>query len=236
MFSSNLTKFFAFFALSFLLFSACRSVSDAGGANSSATPVADDLKSEVPFAGREPARFQAEIVVTAGDTERRTFIARDGDARRWDFNFGAPNQLTNLQTDKNYLLWAARKVYTETSVGGQTAATDDWSSFLTTRWLSEKQPANFEKLETAENLTKYRVRLGDAAATEVFVYLDEKTGLPVKQEFYAVGGGEQKTLTYSSELKNLKLDADAQLFIVPADFRRVSTEEFWKLWRGEVQK
>jgi hypothetical protein len=230
MFSSNLIKYFVLAALSFLLFSGCRFASDSNDANSSPAPaVADDLKSEIPFSTKEPEQFQAEIVVTTGDSERRTFVARNGTARRYDFNFGAKNQLTNLQTDKNYLISAERKIYTE-SGAGQPVPADDWANFLTTEWLSQKQTAGFEKLETAGNLTKYRVRLGDGSASEIFIYIDEKTGLPVKQEFYA-GGGEQKVLTYSFELKNLKLETDAQLFAVPEGFKQVSAEEFQKILR-----
>src|SRR5215213_4365928 len=158
MFSSNLTKFFALAVLSFLLFSGCRWRQNTGDTDSSAVPpVSDDLKSEIPFSTKEPEQFQAEIVVTANETERKTFIARSGANRRWDFNFGAKNQLTSLQTDKNYLLSPARRIYTETVAGG--AQTDEWAACLTTEWLSEKQEASFEKLGTAENLTKYRVRL-----------------------------------------------------------------------------
>jgi len=229
MFSSNLTKFFAAAALSFLLFAGCRSGADSGGANSSgAPPVADDLKSEIPFATREPERFQAEIVVTASGAERKTFIARNGANQRHDFNFGAKNQLTALSIDKSYLLASAHKIYTENAAGAEAAAPDDWTAFLTTEWLNKKTDAKFEKLETSGNLTKYRVRLGENS--EAFVYVDETLKLPVKQEFYS-SGGEPKTLLYAFELKNLKLETDANLFSVPTDFRRVSSEEFWKIVR-----
>ena len=234
MFSLNLTKFFAVSALSLILFSGCGWWRKSVDSNSPAVPpIADDLKSEIPFSTKEPQRFQAEIVVTAGETERRTFVARDGERYRYDFNFGAPNQLTYLQTDKNYQILPALKIYTE-STGGISLPTDDWTNFLTTEWLSKKTDAKFEKLETTDNLTKYRVQMGDGDAFEVFVYLDEKIGLPVKQEFYSTGG--QKRLTYLFELKNFKLETDADLFTVPADSRRVSTEEFSKLvWKTVYQ-
>jgi len=234
MFSSNLTKFFTLSALIFLLFSGCRFWQKTNDADSPAAPaVSEDLKSEIPFSSREPERFQAEIVVTANGLERKTFIARDGARRRVDFNFGAKNQVTNLQTDKNYLIFSGKKIYAENETAQQPAAADDWTDFLTTEWLSEKQPANFEKLETTENLTKYRVRFEDgAAAAEIFVYVDENLGLPVKQEFFAMSG-EQKNLTYAVELKNPKLETDENLFMIPKDFRRVPAEEFRKILQNE---
>lgn len=230
MFSSNLTKFSVTLALIFLLFPACGWRQSSSNTNSPQTPqVSDELKSDIPFSTKEPEHFQAEIVVTSGETERKTFIARNGANRRYDFNFGAKNQLTNLQTDKNYLLFQERRIYAE-NTAAQTAATDDWTNFLTTEWLSQKTDAKFEKLETAGNLTKYRVRLGDEDASEIFLYIDEKIGLPVRQEFYA---GEPKVLTYTFELKNLKLETDANLFAVPADFKKVSAEEFRKILQRE---
>lgn len=233
MFSSNFTRYFTPLTLIFLFFSGCSLWQKPGTADSPATPaVADELKSEIPFAGKEPERFQAEIVVTANETERRTFIARSGANRRFDFNVGAPNQLTSLQTDKNYLVLPARKIYAENAAPAAPAADrDEWADFLTTEWLSSKTDARFEKLETAGDLTKYRVRLGDAGAAEVFLYVDEKLGLPVRQEFYS--GGDPKTLTYRFELQNLKLEPDGVLFTVPADYKKVSAEEFGKILSGE---
>ncbi len=231
MFSFNLTKFFVLFVLILLLFSACRFWQPGGAETSDKTaPVSADLKSEIPFVTKEPAQFQAEIVVTANETERKTFVARNGTNRRYDFDFGAKNQLTNLQTDKNYLILNEKKIYAET-VAAQTVSTDDWTNFLTTEWLSEKADANFEKLETIDNLTKYRVKLGESDQSEILISIDEQIGLPIKQEFYGITGG-QKILTYSVELKNLKLQTDENLFTIPTDFRRVAIEEFRKILRS----
>ncbi len=228
MFSSNLTKFFAVFALIFSLFSGCRFWQKTTDTNSSPTPaVSEDLKSAIPFSTKEPEQFQAEIVVTANETERKTFVAKNGANRRYDFNFGAKNQLTNLQTDKNYLISTEKKIYTETGTA-QSSSADDWENFLTTEWLNQNHEASFEKLETTDNITKYRVGLGASVLSEMLISIDEQLGLPVKQEFYAIIG-EQKVLTYTVELKNLKLKTDENLFAVPTDFRRVSTEEFRKI-------
>ena len=232
MFPSNSTKFFLLFTLAAALFSSCRFWQKTSDVNPPSTPpVAAELKSEIPFSTKEPERFQAEIVVTANDAERRTFLARSGTNRRFDFNFGEKNQLTTLSTDKNYLILPARRIYTENDAA-EAGASDDWANFLTTRWLNEKTAARFEKLETVDNLTKYRVNLGDGGASEIFVYADENLGLPVRQEFYTVVG-EQKKLTYLFELKNLKLDAGEQLFALPANFKKVSAEEFRKNLRSE---
>ena len=231
MFSFNLTKLFALFALIFLLFSACRFWQTGGGETSNKTPViSEELKSEIPFSTKEPEQFQTEIVVTANETERKTFVARKGANRRYDFNFGAKSQLTNLQTDKNYLILNEKKIYAETGAA-QMVSTDDWANFLTTEWLSEKQNAKFEKLETIDTLTTYRVRPGESISSEMLISVDEQLGLPIRQQFYSITDG-QNILTYTVELKNLKLQTDENLFTVPTDYKKVSIEEFRKALRS----
>ncbi len=234
MFSFNLTKFFTGFALIFLLFSACRFWQTDNNNTSNKSPaVSEDLKSAIPFSAKEPEQFQAEIVITTNETERKTLIARNGANRREDFNFGAKNQLTNLQTDKNYLILPNKKVYAESETA-QSISTDDWTNFLTNEWLSEKHDASFEKLEAIDNLTKYRVKLNASDSSEILMFVDETVGLPMKQEFYTTNNGQQ-TLTYTVELNNLKLQTDANLFAVPTDFKKVSIEDFRKILQSENQ-
>lgn len=236
MISTNFIKFLAFFALIFSLFSACRfwqkTTGDVSDSRSSTT---EELKSQIPFATKEPDNFKAELAVSANGTQRTTFIARRGAARRYDYNFGAENQVTVLQTDKYFLILPGRKIYAEDSsaAAGNFAAAGDWQDFLTTEWLSAKTEAKFEKLETDGNLTKYRVALLDGkTASEILISVDETLGLPVKQEFYSING-EQKSLTFSVELKNLQLQAEDNLFVVPADFKKVAIEEFRKVLRAQ---
>ncbi len=228
MLSLRFIKFFASFALIILSASACRFWQSGGNATPSPPPfVAEELKSEIPFTSREPEIFQAEIVVTANEIQRKTFTARNGVNRRTDYNFGAENQLTNLQTDKNYLILPKQKIYAENPQTETSATIDDWTLFLTTEWLNAKTSAKFEKLETVENITKYRVLLDEKEVSEIFIYLDETSKIVVKQEFYS-NNGEQKTLNFTFELKNLKLQTDENLFVVPTDFRKVSIEELRK--------
>jgi hypothetical protein len=228
MFSSNLTKFFIIFATFFLLSSACRYWESGNSGDPSPTPfVSDELQSEIPFATKEPEQFQTEIVVSANGTERKTFVARNGTKRRYDFNFGAKNQVINLQTDKIYLILPEKKIYAESDSIKGLAEVGDWSNFLTTEWLSEKRNAQFEKLETSENLTKYRVKLDESNISEIIISFDETLGLPVKQEFFSVDS-EQRILNYAVELKNLRLQTDESLFAVPTDFKKVAAEELLK--------
>jgi outer membrane lipoprotein-sorting protein len=234
MFSLKFTKFFIVFAFAPLIFTACRFWQKSGGEVTSPTPfVAEELKSEIPFSTKEPDTFQAEIVVTADESENKMFVARSGNKRRFDYDFESAKQVSTIQTDKFYTLLAGKKIYTE-AASGTAAAQENWTDFLTNVWLNQKPDAKFYKQAAENNLTVYRAVFGDAAnqKSEALIYVDEALNLPVKQEFYTVSG-EQRTLTMSVELKNLKLEASDDLFVVPKDFRKVSSEEFQKVLRKE---
>jgi len=230
MFSLDFTKNFVLLALVLLFFSSCRYWQKAETGTPDPTPFAvKELKSEIPFSTREPEIFQTEIVVTANGQERKTFVARNGANRRFDFNFGAKNQVSVVHTDKNYLILPDKKIYAEDSE--KTVASENWTDFLTTEWLNAKTEASFERLETEGNLTKYLVRLGAGDLSETLIYVDEAQGFPVRQEFYSVSG-EQKSLTFAVELRNMKLQTDDNLFAIPKDHRQVSADELRKTLRS----
>ncbi len=225
MFSFNFIKFCAFLMLIIFSASGCRLWQTGGN---SAPPVNsatnDELESKIPFAVREPENFQAEIVVTSNGAERRNFVARNGLRRRYDFNYQENNQLTVLQNGGNYFILPAKKIYAQETAAAIFDVPNDWQGFLNNEWLSQKTSAHFEKIETVDAVAKYRVEPEGATSSEIFIYVDENLGMPVKQEFYAVEG-ENKTLVYRFEIKNLKQQTDENLFAVPNDFKKVSSEE-----------
>lgn len=225
MFSFGLLKKIAVCALIVSAASACRFWQSNGTATPSPTPFTiEEIESDVPFATKEPEVFQAEFVTVTNGEERAVFRARDGAKRRTDYNFGAENQLTILTTGKVYLILPQQKIYAENEAAQSANGTDEKTNFLTNEWLNAKTAADFEKLETVENITKYRVVLDEKTVSESVIFYDETLKMPVKQEFYSVNG-EQKTLLYAFEIRNLKLEADAGLFAVPPDFKKVSPEE-----------
>jgi hypothetical protein len=231
MFSFDFIKIFVLLALAPIFFSSCRYWQNAGTETPSPTPyTVEELKSEIPFSTKEPEIFQTEIIVMTSGQERKTFVARNGANRRYDFNFGTENQVSTIQTDKNYLILPDKKIYAENPNGEKNIASEHWTDFLTTEWLNAKTEASYERLEPEGNLTKYRVRLGASDLSEILIYVDEAQGFPVRQEFYSMSG-EQKILFFSVELKNLKSQADDDLFTIPKNFRQVSENEFRKILR-----
>ena len=116
----NLSKFLTVFALIFSLFSGiCRFWQKMTGPKYAreCCRFPEIFEKRDSLLTKEPAQFQAEITVTANNTERaKLFVACNG-ATPLRFKFGTKNQLTNLQTDKNYLISFERKIYTENGRG-----------------------------------------------------------------------------------------------------------------------
>ncbi|MEO8072317.1 MAG: hypothetical protein ABI891_05640 [Acidobacteriota bacterium] len=235
MFSSNSAKVLFVFLFATILFSSCWLWQKAESETPAPTPfVAKDLKSDVPFLNKEPENFQAEFVVTASGKTDKTFMARNGGNRRLDYNVGEKNQFSVVQTidGKGFLTFKDKKIYAENSIDSGISDAGNPFDFLTTEWLNQKAEVKFEKLDAENRLMKYRAVLGEIGKSEAVIWIDEKIGLPVKQEFYSTNG-EQKILTFTFEMKNFKPQTEESLFEIPKDFRKVSIEEFRKSLRSE---
>lgn len=179
-----------------------------------------------PFPLTEPETFQAEIIVSANGTEQRMFVARSGMRRRIDYDYGGQNQRSILESDKKYLISFREKAY---AVSGTASGTGtDFGDPRASPLMNTREYAEFQKLGSEGGVTKYRTRMRDSDASEIFFYLDESTGLPVKQEFFSINGGEQK-LEYSVELKKISREIDTRVFEIPQGFRQTSIEEFRRL-------
>ena len=230
MLSFHFSQKFVFLALVVLaFFSACRSGQNNNGEKNAAKPyIIEELKSGIPFTTKEPDDFQAEIVVSTGGTERKTFVARRGANRRYDFNAGAKNQVSMISIDKSYLILPDKKIYAENSGDENAISAENWSDFLTNEWLNSRSEVRFEKLETVENMTKYLVKPENAGQTEILIFVDDARGFPVRQEFYSINN-EQRVLNFAVELRNLKIPAEENLFAVPSDYKKVSIDEFRKV-------
>jgi outer membrane lipoprotein-sorting protein len=189
-------------------------------------------KSDLPFSTQEPEVYQAEIVVTAASVERVTTAARNGARRRYEYDFGEKTAVVWLKTDKSYLLLTDKKMYAEQDLGEGNSPPPALQEQLTNEWLYVRPGAKFESLGTENKLKKYSARLNESDASEIILFVDEATGLPVKQEYYSVSG-DQKDLLYSVELRNLRLEAGDDLFTIPKDYRKVSEDELRKALRSK---
>jgi hypothetical protein len=217
-------KNFAVFALLLLISGAGCRFFQSSNSNTPKPFTPEEIKSDIPFSTKEPEIFQMEIVITSTGTENKKFIARSRNSRRFDYNFGAKNQVSVVQADKIYTILADKKIYTETAFGQNFPAQNDWTS----EWLNAKTDAEFTKIGTENNLTQYRVSFGETAKSEMLIFVDETLQMPIKQEFYSLENG-LKTLTMTIELRNFKAEAASDLFAVPKDFKKVAAEEFKRI-------
>ena len=222
---SNTVKFSIFFAVSFCLSCGMRQASE----NDNSTPfISGGIERQIPFATKEPERFQTEIVITnfpGGEkTEKKYFLARNGAKRLIVFDFGEPSESSILQTadGKTFLINKKEKSFRESSAQMKESG-GELGEFLTTLWLNQKTDAAFENLGTENDLTKYLVRLGNSKTSEILVFVDEINKMPVKQDFYSLADG-QKTLMYRVQLQNFLTSADENLFDLPQNYERAETK------------
>ncbi len=236
MFSSNKLKISRILLFLALYGSACSVWQDANNRNVSqpAAPfAAAEIKNGIPFSTREPDIYQAEIVVTTGDSEEKMFTARNGNYRRYDFNFSSDSLISVISDadgDRQFINHQ-KKIYAEDNFSeksiGAPPSSENWNDFLTADLLNWKKNVSFEKISSENNLTKYSIVSNEtnAAAGETIISIDEELGFPVKSEFYAVESGA-KILKFSVEMKNIKLQIEDKTFQIPENFRKVSLEEF----------
>lgn len=225
-------KFFKFFFVLLILFcSSCSFWRSPENVNSETPEISDEAKSGIPFEGKEPENFQTEIVVTnflnGEKTEKKYFLARSGNKLLTVFNHGEKTENSILNDGaKTFFINSGTKTFRENqTVSNGVSSSDEMLEFLTTEWLSRKTGASFEKLETQNNLTNYRIRLNDSSASEIILTYDETLKMPVKQEFYSISD-EQRNLMMTIELKNFQTAADEKLFVLPQDYKSVKGDMY----------
>lgn len=215
---SNPCKFFPVITFLLLSLPACRFWQ----ATDRRAPLTGEAATELPFTTKTPDVFQTHVVVTAGAVTQRYFIARAGDRWRMDYSVGEASENSVIYNGSEYYVSFPRKVYAEKLLTqGESAAPEGLMSDL----LYRRSNTDFEKVGHENNITTYRVKFGDAAASEALVYVNEDAGVPVRQEFYSMNG-DQRTLEYSVEFQDLKLTAEDDLFKIPEVFKKVTAQEF----------
>jgi hypothetical protein len=217
-------------------------------ANSNTAGGTDETATTPPFSTREPERYQWRRVITglvmmeksaAGEpaVKQEVFMARQGDKRREDYEILRGVKLTVLRLPEgSYTLYPAKKIYAEMGAGGGGAQGDGGRTvppdFSADKLVNASRVgARYEKLGTEDvdgrATTKYRVTTKGAqggGASETIIWIDESLGMPIKSESTtkSEATGESK---YTVEYKDIKLEADESLFVLPKDYRKVSQEE-----------
>ena len=216
MFLSNLRRTFLLFALIVPVLQAC--VDQQTNTNKD-FPAIDGERSSFSFSVKEPLVYSGEIVQISGSVTTAYFVARNGDKSRIDFDRGGANQLSRVHNDGDFVVSYKTKTYYEMPSGSGEVAGLSPADTLTRGFLGGIEPAKFEKLESQNGQTKFRVNYMPEGKSETFIYFDEVVKMPVRQEFFAIDG-EKRTIMFSVEFKDLKLEADDSLFAVPTGFRK----------------
>ncbi len=219
MFLSNRPTLF-FFTCIFALFSvSCGSESKNESTNGE---VITRGKSEFPFSTKEPEVFQGTFVVSDGNSEKRWFLARSGDQWRFDiFRDGEPS-ITQLRTDKLYLIDHVRRSYCEVP---QTPGLLELPDPILFGFFSSKGYRRFEDLGIELGLRRYKVSTDEDPTDDIIIFIDTESDMIVKQEFYE-GKGEAARLALSYEVRDLKRSIDEGVLTIPAGFKLVEYDDF----------
>jgi len=213
MFLSTPVKIFCCFCCLTSIFSGC----DFGrNSDNSQLTFASSAKPEVPFTVHEPEVFQADLVIRAGEGERRIFIARDHQMQRTDYDVGTDDHRAVIVADKLYLIDFKRNSYTERSV------TSDLASLyepLTAQLMNLRDYSVFEETGRQGSIIEYRVRTNGSTVSETSIFFDESIGMPIKHEIYAINGAERE-LEYSAELQNFETAVEQSTFEIPKGFKK----------------
>ena len=172
-----------------------------------------------PFSVEELPVYSGELVQTSGGETMVFFVARNGDKTRLDFDAASENRVSHIQSDSRFVISHKTKTYYELS-----AASGGLSSTLPVEplirgFLGAIEPSKFEKIGVENGRTKYRVDYMPGKRSENYIYFDEAVRMPVRQELFTLDG-DQRTMVFSVEFRDLKLAADESLFAVPTGFRK----------------
>lgn len=204
-----------------------------------------------PFATKEPDRYQATRIITYTETttdsgsvnETRTTsvnISREGGQRREEHETSDSGSIVYLENATGrFILLPKLKLYADADskangngINEQTAILDESSPDLL---LHESPAASLYLRLGPENVsgrttTKYRVSNSYATpGSETFVWVDDSLGMPIKSE--STHRSSSFTTKTSMELKDIRLEVDPALFLLPGDYREVAISELLAMIR-----
>lgn len=211
MFLSNLPRPFLLLIAFTLVMQACGSSQTNENKEVSLT---GESTSEFPFSTKEPEIYQADVIVTAGGTETRWSVARDGEKWRYNIYAGTAMTVSQIRSDKLYYIDHRKKTFWEMSEKAGTGEISD----IARSFFRGYEHNDFDETGREGTIIKYKVRPIDKRPGSILISIDTASGMMVKQEFLTADGGVQ----YVYELRNLKLSVDDSTFAIPPDYRKVA--------------
>jgi outer membrane lipoprotein-sorting protein len=187
------------------------------------------VPSHPPFVTREPEKYQAERLYTFTNSNgnsdvRRSFIARNGDLRREEFQQNDQKVILLEKNGDRILILPDLKIYAHVNGSTETADLTEME-FSPQRLLSMSNlVSTYQKVgpETVDGrtATKYQIVVNTSSANNVskdewFTWFDESLGMTIRTE--SKSAGRQLVM----ELKNISFNVDGNLFEVPQGYKEV---------------
>jgi hypothetical protein len=221
---SNSAKSFLTCVMILLVMQGCKWWERTGNGSAATKP-----KSEIPFAAIEPEVFQCQIVLSNGEYEQKSFYARKNGNLRFQISVEPSAADFVLLTDRYYRIDDDKKIYAEMPQSDTPASEPEFLSDLTLAALKQNAAAKFEKLGQEGGLVKYGVKIGDSDNAKAIVYVDESTGLIMKEEFFSLKGQDAETApSFVFELRDLKMEVDDGVFTIPQGYKKLSWGDYLK--------
>ncbi|MFL6373453.1 MAG: hypothetical protein ACJ73D_02185 [Pyrinomonadaceae bacterium] len=199
----------------------CGSKDTATNSRSNVAANGELTKGEQTFASKEPDVYQTEVYYSSGGTSDKYFVARNGNARRFDTYVKDQLSVTELIKDNNrYVVDHVRKMYYVEPPSDKGPKVVNPAALA---FFQNTQHHEFEEIGRDNSTITYRAKkLQGDPDQEVVLMIDQKTGLMVHQE---VKGADAKN-SYTFDLKNVKQEASDDLFQLPAGYKQVTKDEF----------
>lgn len=211
MFLSNPRNYFVLLLVCATFFQAC----DPSQTNQKTDISLAGEKSEFPFSTIEPETYQANVVITADGVEQRYFVARKGERWRLDVCGADRCHKTGLNSDRQYTIDHDTKTYRITSDNQPSSAEPAYNGLMS-GFFKGKEYREFEPIGGDGGIAKYKVKETKHSPDQVVIFIDEKTGMIIRQEITANDG----TPKFIFELQNVKLEVDDSIFELPKGYQK----------------
>lgn len=205
-----------------------------------------------PFSTREPESYQATRVTTFTETatnqidvaapQRTTIVmlARLGEQRREEYEAGAIGTIVYLENaGRRFVLLPQAKLYADANDADNEDALGlvrtEAETVSTDLLLNSPRPfIQYQKLEAevidGRTTTKYRVTGSSASKNENFIWVDGQLGMPVASRYTTTNANHSTRV--SIDLRDIRTEVDARMFLLPADYRKVNASQILDLIRA----
>lgn len=217
-------------SLCLLAVTSCRTASEP---SKTETPSTDTFVSTTPpFKTREPESYSAVRTITifgpkGEKSVQSMLIGRDGLIRRQESNFEQARIVYLDSPHGRVVLWSEQKVYAELDgFFGDPPEEDEEETDSPDRLLhAEPSMTSYRFLGTdtvaGRNAAKYRVTVNSSAmadvnANENLIWVDYDLNMPIKSEMRSQDG-----VVVITEMSDIKLPSDKQLFQIPAGYEKI---------------